>query len=139
VNAHAFENVLVALDDSAVDATALEWALSLCTVSRAKLTVVAITAAPEHAPSGSPIPSTTRAGPSRMLLDAKRQAQDHGLNVRVELLLGPSQHTIITYAAAHHHDLIVLQHRGRCLRELLHPHPTDFAAPHHACPVIVIG
>jgi nucleotide-binding universal stress UspA family protein len=139
VNAHDFANVLVALEGSDGHATALEWALSLCTLSKARLAVVAITAAAAHAPSDSARPATALGWPARILRDARREAQTRGVSVRVELLPETSRRAIINYAAAHDHDLIVLQHRGRYLREVLHPHPTDFAGPHRACPVIVIG
>jgi Universal stress protein family len=91
MSANEFTNVLVTVHGSDGSAKALGWALSLCSVSNAKLTVVAITEQPTACTASlTRVKRGTDGFLARALLDAKRAAKDRGVNARIELLPGES-------------------------------------------------
>lgn len=139
---YQFKNALVAIDGSEGSDRAFDCALSLIPRLGGKLTALAVEGKlPAYAASVGEVDEVIREKDSffQDLLDgAKRQAQDQGIELKVDLVPGHAAEVITHYAKAHDHDLIVIGHRGHFLGDYLLGSTADRVAHHAHCPVIVV-
>jgi nucleotide-binding universal stress UspA family protein len=137
-----FTNVLVAVDGSDGARKALDCALSICTSVGAQLTVLAVEGKlPAYAGSLGEVDEVKREKDdyfTRVLDDARAEAERRGIDVRTELVAGHAAEVISHYAKAHGHDLIVVGHRGHFLGDYLLGSTADRVAHHAHCPVMVV-
>jgi nucleotide-binding universal stress UspA family protein len=112
-----YRSILVAIDASATAERALEHAISLASVMRARLTVLSVVA---------PLPSFAyRAGidTAQLEAEAKREATDlvraaadaapQDISITTRVRMGHAGEEIVTQAEEGDHDLVVLGSRGR--------------------------
>jgi nucleotide-binding universal stress UspA family protein len=137
-----FTNVLVAVDGSDGARKALDCALSICTSIGAQLTALAVEGKlPAYAGSLGEVDEVKREKDeyfTRVLDDARAEAERRGVDVRTELVAGHAAEVISHYAKAHGHDLIVVGHRGHFLGDYLLGSTADRVAHHAHCPVMVV-
>ncbi len=137
-----FTNVLVAIDGSKDSEKALDCALSICTALGASLTVLGVEGKlPAYAASLGEVDEVKREKDeffTRVLGDAERASRDRGVDVRTDLVPGHSADSIVHYAAAHAHDLIVVAHHAHILGDVLLGSTADRVAHHAPCPVMVV-
>jgi nucleotide-binding universal stress UspA family protein len=137
-----FTNVLVAVDGSDGARKALDCALSICTSVGAQLTALAVEGKlPAYAGSLGEVDEVKREKDeyfTRVLDDARAEAERRGIDVRTELVAGHAAEVISHYAKAHGHDLIVVGHRGHFLADYLLGSTADRVAHHAHCPVMVV-
>jgi nucleotide-binding universal stress UspA family protein len=137
-----FTNVLVAVDGSDGARKALDCALSICTSVGAQLTALAVEGKlPAYAGSLGEVDEVKREKDeyfTRVLDDARAEAERRGIDVRTELVAGHAAEVISHYAKAHGHDLIVVGHRGHFLGDYLLGSTADRVAHHAHCPVMVV-
>jgi nucleotide-binding universal stress UspA family protein len=137
-----FTHVLAAVDGSEGAQKALDCALSICESVGAELTVLAVEGKlPAYAGSIGEVDEVKRekdAFFSRVLEDARGQAQVRGVAIKAALVPGHAAEVITHYAKAHGHDLIVVGHRGHFLGDYLLGSTADRVAHHAHCPVMVV-
>jgi nucleotide-binding universal stress UspA family protein len=137
-----FTNVLVAVDGSDGSRKALDCALSLCASVGAALTALAVEGKlPAYAGSLGEVDEVKREKDeyfTRVLDDARAEADVRGVEIRTELVAGHAAEVISHYAKAHGHDLIVVGHRGHFLGDYLLGSTADRVAHHAHCPVMVV-
>ncbi|MCA1697654.1 MAG: universal stress protein [Actinobacteria bacterium] len=137
-----FTNVLVPVDGSEGSNKALDCALSLCATLGARLTALAVEGKlPAYAATAGEVDEVKREKDKffeRVLDQARRSAQEHGLEVSTDLVPGHAAEVITHYARAHAHDLIVIGHRGHFLGDFLLGSTADRVAHHAHCPVMVV-
>jgi nucleotide-binding universal stress UspA family protein len=137
-----FSRVLVAVDGSDGANKALDCALSICESVNAELTVLAVEGKlPAYAGSIGEVDEVKREKDtffSRVLDDARSQAQARRVEAEVALVPGHAAEVITHYAKAHGHDLIVVGHRGHFLGDYLLGSTADRVAHHAHCPVMVV-
>jgi nucleotide-binding universal stress UspA family protein len=139
---YEFTNVLVAIDGSKDSERALDCALSICTALSSRLTVLGIEGRlPAYAASLGEVDEVKREKDeffSRVLAQATQASRDRGVEVRTDLVPGHSAETIVHYAAAHAHDLIVVAHHAHIFGDVLIGSIADRVAHHATCPVMVV-
>jgi nucleotide-binding universal stress UspA family protein len=137
-----FTNVLVAVDGSDGARKALDCALSICTSVGAQVTALAVEGKlPAYAGSLGEVDEVKREKDeyfTRVLDDARAEAERRGIDVRTELVAGHAAEVISHYAKAHGHDLIVVGHRGHFLGDYLLGSTADRVAHHAHCPVMIV-
>ena len=137
-----FSRVLVAVDGSDGANKALDCALSICESVHAELTVLAVEGKlPAYAGSIGEVDEVKREKDtyfSRVLDEARSQAQARQVETDVALVPGHAAEVITHYAKAHGHDLIVVGHRGHFLGDYLLGSTADRVAHHAHCPVMVV-
>jgi nucleotide-binding universal stress UspA family protein len=139
---YQFSNVVVAIDGSEGADRALDCALSLVSRLGGKLTALAVEGKlPAYAASIGEVDEVKREKDSffsNLLEEAKRLAQERGVELSTDLVPGHAAEVIAQYAKAHEHDLIVIGHRGHFLGDYLLGSTADRVAHHAHCPVIVV-
>jgi nucleotide-binding universal stress UspA family protein len=139
---YQFDNVLVAIDGSEGGDRALDCALSLVSRLGGRLTALAVEGKlPAYAASIGEVDEVKREKDSffgNLLDEAKRQAQERGVDLSTDLVPGHAAEVIARYAKAHGHDLIVIGHRGHFLGDYLLGSTADRVTHHAQCPVMVV-
>jgi nucleotide-binding universal stress UspA family protein len=139
---YQFDNVLVAIDGSEGADRALDCALSLVSRLGGRLTALAVEGKlPAYAASIGEVEEVKREKDSffgNLLDEAKRQAQERGVDLSTDLVPGHAAEVIARYAKAHGHDLIVIGHRGHFLGDYLLGSTADRVTHHAHCPVMVV-
>jgi nucleotide-binding universal stress UspA family protein len=139
---YRFRQVLAAVDGSEGAQKALDCALSICESVDAELTVLAVEGKlPVYAGSIGEVDEVKREKDtffSRVLDDARTQAEARGVDIHTDLVPGHAAEVITHYAKAHGHDLIVVGHRGHFLGDYLLGSTADRVAHHAHCPVMVV-
>ena len=139
---YEFTNVLVAIDGSEDSERALDCALSICSPLGARLTVLGIAGKlPAYAASLGEVDDVKREKDeffARVLAQATQVSRDRGVEVRTDLVPGHGAETIVHYAAAHAHDLIVVAHHAHIFGDVLLGSIADRVAHHATCPVMVV-
>jgi nucleotide-binding universal stress UspA family protein len=139
---YRFDNVLVAIDGSEGADRALDCALSLVSRLGGRLTALAVEGKlPAYAASVGEVEEVKREKDGffgNLLDEAKRQAQERGVDLSTDLVPGHAAEVIARYAKTHGHDLIVIGHRGHFLGDYLLGSTADRVTHHAQCPVMVV-
>ena len=111
-----FRSILVALDDSAASAAALDQAIDLARAEGARLTLISVAAPPRWRPAGPfvpPYPTDAQLeDEARALLDRAEERVPDDVPVATVLRSGLAAKEILKRAECACHDLIVMGSRG---------------------------
>ena len=111
-----FRSILVALDDSAASAAALDQAIDLARAEGARLTLISVAAPPRWRPAGPfvpPYPSDAQLeAEARAILDRAEERVPDDVPVATVLRSGLAAREILERADCACHDLIVMGSRG---------------------------
>lgn len=111
-----FRSILVALDDSAASAAALDQAIDLARAEGARLTLISVAAPPRWRPAGPfvpPYPTDAQLeDEARALLDRAEERVPDDVPVATVLRSGLAEKEILERADCACHDLIVMGSRG---------------------------
>ena len=137
-----FERILVAIDGSECSGRALAKAVELAQVTHAELTALAIEGPlPAYAATIAEVEEVKREKDlffNALARDARREAEQAGVEMGVEVRPGHAATVISEVAAAGGYDLVVLGHRGHFLRDHLLGSTADRVAEHAPCPVMIV-
>jgi len=111
-----FRSILVALDDSAASAAALDQAIDLARAEGARLTLISVAAPPRWRPAGPfvpPYPTDAQLEEdARAILDRAEERVPDDVPVATVLRTGLAAKEILKRADCACHDLIVMGSRG---------------------------
>ena len=111
-----FRSILVALDDSAASAAALDQAIDLARAEGARLTLISVAAPPRWRPAGPfvpPYPTDAQLeDEARAILDRAEERVPDDVPVATVLRSGLAAKEILKRADCACHDLIVMGSRG---------------------------
>jgi nucleotide-binding universal stress UspA family protein len=111
-----FRSILVALDDSAASAAALDQAIDLARAEGARLTLISVAAPPRWRPAGPFVPPYPTDGQledeARVILDRAEERVPDDVPVATVLRSGLAAKEILKRADCACHDLIVMGSRG---------------------------
>jgi nucleotide-binding universal stress UspA family protein len=111
-----FRSILVALDDTAASAAALDQAIDLARAEGARLTLISVAAPPRWRPAGPfvpPYPTDAQLeDEARALLDRAEERVPDDVPVATVLRSGLAAKEILKRAECACHDLIVMGSRG---------------------------
>jgi nucleotide-binding universal stress UspA family protein len=137
-----FERILVAIDGSEASDRAFAKALELADVTDAQLTALAIEGPlPAYAATIGEVDEVKREKDlffNALAVRARRQAEQAGIELTVELRAGHAAEAISDFASSGGFDLVVLGHRGHFLRDHLLGSTADRVAEHAPCPVMIV-
>lgn len=137
-----FNRILVAIDGSASSDRAFAKALELAVLTKARLTALAVEGPlPAYAATIGEVDEVRREKDiffNALAINAKRQAEEAGLELELEVRPGHAAELISQVAADGGYDLIVLGHRGHFLRDHLLGSTADRVAEHAPCPVMIV-
>jgi nucleotide-binding universal stress UspA family protein len=137
-----FERILVAIDGSDCSNRAYAKALELAVLTQAKLTALAIEGPlPAYAATIGEVDEVKRekdAFFTGLAARARREAQEAGLEIDVDVRPGHPAELISRVASEGGFDLIVLGHRGHFIRDHLLGSTADRVAEHAPCPVMIV-
>jgi nucleotide-binding universal stress UspA family protein len=134
-------HILIGHDGSRDAETAFEDALDLAALARARLSVVSVASPPEpptEVETQAAIELATRH--YEALFDGlRRQAQERSVTLDTYVLVGHPADQILTAAARHGANVIVVGHRGRsAIRDWVSGSTSRRVFTHVTCPVLVV-
>ncbi len=137
-----FDRILVAIDGSDPSNRAFTKALELAEVTDAEVTALAIEGPlPAYAATVGEVEEVKREKDlffGRLAEQAREQAAEAGIELKVELRAGHAAEVISEFASAGGYDLVVLGHRGHFLRDHLLGSTADRVAENAPCPVMIV-
>ena len=137
-----FERIVVAIDGSETSFHAFAKALELAGVTKAALLALVVEGPlPAYAATIGEIDEVRREKDVSFHALAGRirtQAEQAGVPVEVELRPGHAAELIVRYAMEVGADLIVLGHKGHCLRDHVLGSTADRVAESAECPVMIV-
>jgi nucleotide-binding universal stress UspA family protein len=137
-----FERILVAVDGSDASGRALGKAIELAALTHATLVALAVEGPlPAYAATVGEVDEVKREKDlffGNLAAEVRRQAEQAGVPVEVELRAGHAAELITRFASEQVADLIVLGHRGHFLRDHLLGSTADRVAEHADCPVMIV-
>jgi len=137
-----FDRILFAIDGSPGGQKALEKAIELAKVAGASLGALAVEGRlPAYAATVGEVEETKRekdAFFSKLARLAQEQAEEQGLDVKVDVLPGHAAELIVRYARERDFDLVVVGHKGHFLEDYLLGSTADRVAHHAHCPVLIV-
>jgi nucleotide-binding universal stress UspA family protein len=137
-----FERILVAIDGSDCSDRAFAKALELAVLANARITALAVEGPlPAYAATIGEVDEVLREKDiffNALAIKAKRQAEQAGLELEVEVRPGHAAELISQVATDGAYDLVVLGHRGHFLRDHLLGSTADRVAEHAPCPVMIV-
>jgi len=137
-----FARILVTIDGSDGSRRAFAKALELAALAGASLTALAIEGPlPAYAATIGEVEEVKREKDAffgALVADVRREAEEAGVALDVEVRPGHAADVISQFAADGGYDLIVLGRRGRFLRDHLLGSTADRVAEHAPCPVMIV-
>jgi nucleotide-binding universal stress UspA family protein len=137
-----FERILVAIDGSECSDRAFAKALELAVLAGARVTALAVEGPlPAYAATIGEVEEVKREKDiyfNALAIRAKRQAEQSGLDIDVEVRPGHAAELISQVATEGSYDLVVLGYRGHFLRDHLLGSTADRVAEHAPCPVMIV-
>jgi nucleotide-binding universal stress UspA family protein len=137
-----FEKILVALDGSPGGDKALETAIELAKLSGASLHGLAVEGRlPAYAATIGEVDEVKREKDTfftSLAQRARARAQEHGLDLEVDVRPGHAADLIVRRVEQGGFDLVVVGHKGHFLEDYLLGSTADRVAHHAACPVLIV-
>jgi len=134
-------HILVGHDGSRHADSAFEDALDLAALSGARLSVVSVASPPDpptEVETAAALESATRHY-EELFANLGRRADERGVTLHTQVLVGHPADQILTTAAARSVDLIVVGHRGRSpVRQWIFGSTSRRVVGHALCSVLVV-
>jgi nucleotide-binding universal stress UspA family protein len=137
-----FDRILVAIDGSAGGYHALAKAIELAQVTDATLLGLTVEGRlPAYAATIGEVDEAKRekdAYFAKVADIARAQAEEHGVELEMEIRAGHAAELIVTHAEKVDADLIVVGHKGHFLQDYLLGSTADRVAHHARVPVMIV-
>jgi nucleotide-binding universal stress UspA family protein len=137
-----FDKILVAIDGSPGSHHALEKAIELAKVSDATLLGLTVEGRlPAYAATIGEVDEAKREKDAyfrKVAAAARAQADQHGVELHMEMRPGHAAELIVSYIEEVGADLVVVGYKGHFLEDYLLGSTADRVAHHARCPVMIV-
>jgi nucleotide-binding universal stress UspA family protein len=137
-----FKKILIAIDGSPGAYHALEKAIELATLTDASLLGLTVEGRlPAYAATIGEVDEAKREKDAyfgQVATVARAQADEHGVELEMEIRPGHAAELIVSYAAEIAADLVVVGYKGHFLEDYLLGSTADRVAHHARCPVMIV-
>jgi nucleotide-binding universal stress UspA family protein len=137
-----FNKILVAIDGSPGAYHALEKAIELAKLSDASLLGLTVEGRlPAYAATIGEVDEAKREKDKyfrKVAAAARAQADQHGIEIQMEMRPGHAAELIVSYADEISADLVVVGYKGHFLEDYLLGSTADRVAHHARCPVMIV-